>query len=148
MRLVIAGAFLFLPLIAQESAAIQQAATKFVPDVTWHSNSVVSGDFTCTGRKQPAILGLNTSEIVIAVFVNGTQARPEVLRYSSKARNSVTAKLKIEDLDYNPKEVIGVDLPGFRRSKTCKGLNLADGETDSAHIYWNSKERRFDDWTL
>jgi hypothetical protein len=38
---------------------------------------------------------------VIAVFVSGLDVRPEVLRYSVKARNPKTAKLKIEDLDYD-----------------------------------------------
>jgi hypothetical protein len=39
-------------------------------------------------------------------------------------------------------------LPGFQQSKTCKGLNLSDGETDSAHIYWNHKALRFGEWQL
>ncbi len=93
-------------------------------------------------------MGVSESEIVIAVFLNGLDTRPEVLRYSGKARNPKTAELKIEDLDYDPKEVIGSDLDGFRRSKACKGLNFSDGEKDSAHIYWNHKSHRFEDWTL
>ena len=41
------------------------------------------------------------------------------------------------------------ELPeGLRPSRTCKGLNLSDGKVDSAHIYWNRKARRFDDWSL
>ena len=58
------------------------------------------------------------------------------------------ARIRIEDLDYNPVEDLGYDLPGFERSKTCKGLNLADDNTDSLHIYWNHKARRFDYWLL
>lgn len=108
----------------------------------------MSGDFTCRGRKQQAILGTNAAEIVIAVFVNGISARPEVLRYSAKARNAKTAELKVEALDFDPKADIGYELPGFRRSKSCKGLNLSDGLTDSAHIYWNRESNRFEDWTL
>ena len=107
-----------------------------------------SGNFTCQNRKEQAILGVGESEIVIAVFVNGLGARPEVLRYSGHARNPKTAELKIENLDYDPKDVIGSDLDGFSRSKTCNGLNLSDGEKDSAHIYWNYKSHRFEDWTL
>jgi hypothetical protein len=46
---------------------------------------------------EQAILGTNSSEIVIAVFLNGTTQRPEVLNYSAKARDAATAELKVED---------------------------------------------------
>jgi hypothetical protein len=85
---------------------------------------------------------------VIAVFLNGLKRLPEILRYSSKARNAATAVLAVEDLDYDPPQALGYDLPGFQQSKTCKGLNLSDGETDSAHIYWNHKALRFGEWQL
>jgi hypothetical protein len=134
--------------LAQNSVSVEKAAMKYVPGMDWQRRSIVSGNFSCHGRKEQAILGVSASEIVIAVFVNGLDVRPELLRYSGKARNPKTAELKIEDLDYDPKEMIGSDLDGFKRSKSCKGLNLSDGETDSAHIYWNHKSQRFEDWTL
>jgi hypothetical protein len=133
---------------AQDPASIEKAAMKYFPTVTWRRHSIVSSDFTCQGRKQHAILGVSESEILIAVFVSGLGKRPDVLRYSGRARNPKTAELRIEDLTYDPKELIGSDLEGFERSTSCKGLNLSDGERDSAHIYWNHKTYRFDDWTL
>ena len=108
--------------------------------MAWQRRSIVSGNLSCHARKERAILGVSATEIVIAVFVNGLDVRPEVLRYSGKARNPKTAELKIEDLDYDPKEMIGSDLDGFQRSKSCKGLNLSDGETDSAHITYRQME--------
>ena len=81
-----------------------------------------------------------------AVFLNGTNSRPEVLRYSAKVRDPASATLQAESLDYDPKEDPGYVLSGFQRSKTCKGLNLSDGKIDSAHIYWNHESLRFDDW--
>jgi hypothetical protein len=134
--------------LAQSPVAAEKAASKFVPGVTWRPRSVVSGNFTCRGRKEQAILGVSTSEIVIAVFINRITAPPEVLRYSAKARNPKTAELTVEDLDYDPKQDIGCEPEGFQLSKSCKGLNLGDGLTDSAHIYWNRKAHRFEDWTL
>ena len=134
-RVAVLGSAITHVLLAQDPASIEKAATKYVTRVAWRRHSIVSGNLTCQGRKEHAILGVSESEIVIAVFVNGLDTRPEVLRYSGKARNPKTAELKIEDLDYDPKEVIGSDLDGFRGSKSCKGLNLSDGETDSAHIY-------------
>ncbi|HUI54152.1 MAG TPA: hypothetical protein VLY04_04225 [Bryobacteraceae bacterium] len=135
-------------LLAQDPAAVEKAAAKYVPGITWQARSVVSGNFTCRGRKEQAILGVSASEILVAVFVTGTNAPPELLRYSAKARNPKTAELAVEDLDYDPKQDIGYEPDGFQRSKSCKGLNLGDGLTDSAHIYWNRKSHRFEDWTL
>ena len=128
------------------SLPITAAAAKYVPGVKWRPGTVVTADFSCRGRKEQAILGVNASDIVIAVFLNGTNQKPAVLRYSAKVRNAATAELTIEDQDYDPKDVIGVALRGFHRSSTCKGLNLSDGRSDSAHIYWNHKDRRFEDW--
>jgi hypothetical protein len=62
-------------------------------------------------------------------------------------RHPATAEIKAENLDYDPQEDPGYVLPGFRRSKTCKGLNLADMKIDSAHIYWNHEVRQFDNWS-
>ncbi|MFM2124130.1 MAG: hypothetical protein RL328_581, partial [Acidobacteriota bacterium] len=131
-----------------QNSAVEAAAKKFVPGVTWKVGSVVAADFTCHGRKESAILGLTESNIVIAVFVNGTDSRPEILRYSAQARDPKTAKLSLEGSDYDPKAVIGEELEGFKRSKTCKGLNLSDGKIDSAHIYWNHLKNHFEAWSL
>jgi hypothetical protein len=121
------------------------AAAKYVPGVKWQPTTVITADFSCRGRKEQAILGADSADIVIAVFLNGTNQKPEVLRYSAKVRNARSVELTNEDQDYDPKDR-GVDLPGFKRSRTCKGLNLSDGRSDSAHIYWNHTDRRFDDW--
>jgi len=135
-------------LFAQDRALLEKAATKYVTAVTWRRDSALAGNFTCAGRTEQAILGVSKTEIVIAVFAHGLGMRPEVLRYSTESRNPTTVKLGSESLDYDPKQEIGYSPDGFRRSRTCKGLNLSDGETDSAHIYWNEKLHRFDDWTL
>ena len=122
---------------AARPSSVAEAAARYVPEVNWQPASVVAADFTCRGRQEQAILGTNSSEIVIAVFLNGTSARPEILRYSAKVRRAATAVLAVEDREFDPKDV---------RSKTCKGLNLSDGEIDSAHIFWNHDARRFQDW--
>ena len=140
---------LLLPLItAGPLPSIPAAAARYVPRVTWQPKSLVTADFTCRGPKQQAILGTNTEEIVIAVFLNGANKPPEVLRYSANVREAADAILSIEDSDFDPLTDLGYALPGFRRSKSCKGLNLSDGRIDSAHIYWNHDAQRFDDWSL
>ena len=89
--------------------------------------------------------GVSPKEIVIAVFLNGLTEPPEVLRYSAAVRGAKEAHLTLESLDDDPKDEIG-DLPGFRRSRRCQGLNLSDDRIDSAHIYWNHDAKRFNDW--
>jgi hypothetical protein len=131
---------------AAEPSMVQSAA-RFVPGVRWRAGSVLTADFSCSGRRQHAILGTNAKDIVIAVFVNGESRRPEVLRYSAAVRVARWAKLTLETLDYDPLEELGYSLPGFQRSRTCKGLNLGDGETDSAHIYWNRDDHQFNEWS-
>jgi hypothetical protein len=138
--------FMFILQTGTPVPSVAAAAKKYVPDVEWQPKTVIAADFSCRGRKEQAILGTNSADIVIAVFLNGTTQKPEVLRYSAKVRNASSAELTVEDLNFDPKDVIGVDLPGFKRSSTCKGLNLSDGRSDSAHIYWNHEDRMFDDW--
>lgn len=130
-----------------DATVIKNAAHKYFPMATWQERSIIGGDFTCSGKKEWAVLGTTPSEILVAVFVNGPSVKPEILHYSRSVRNGSTAVLSAEDMDYDPQRDVGYALPGFQRSKTCKGLNLSDGEVDSAHIYWNRKARRFADWS-
>ncbi len=144
-------ALLLLWLFLHQTAAaanpdVKEAAVKYVRGFVWHKDSIVTGDFTCKGRKERAILGTNSNDIVIAVFLNGTGNRPEVLHFSATVWNSSVVKLAVEDLNFNPVEETGDALPGFIRSKTCSGLNLSDDEVDSAHIYWNRESHRFTYW--
>jgi hypothetical protein len=139
--------FLILSQIADGQELLMKAADKYISGITWRAKSVVIGDFTCSGHQQQAILGTNATEIVVAVFINGMQRRPEVLRYLARVRDPILTRLKVENLDFDPKEDLGYDLPGFQRSKICKGINLSDERTDSAHIYWNHEAHRFDDWS-
>jgi hypothetical protein len=129
---------------AEQRIAVVSAANKYVPGVTWHSESVISGDFTCRGRKEQAILGITAQEIIAVVFINGLENKPEILR--DKVHTPADAELTIEDLDYDAKQQVGVELEGFLRSKVCKGLNIADKHVDSFHVYWNHKESHFDWW--
>ncbi len=126
--------------------SIIESAAKYVPGINWRTNSVVKGDFSCHGRADAAILGTSQTEIVVAVFTNGLAKSPQVLRYLAKVRFPESATLEIEGQDFELNKELGFEVPGFERSKTCKGLRLDDGRTDSPHIYWDHKHRRFDDW--
>jgi len=130
---------------AEQRIAVVTAANKYVSGVTWHSESVISGDFTCRGRNEQAILGITAQEIIIVVFINDLQNKPEVLR--DKVHAPADAELTIEGLDYDPKAQIGVELKGFESSKVCKGLKISDSHVDSFHVYWNHKDSEFNWWS-
>src|SRR5215468_8163271 len=49
---------------AEQRIAIVGAANKYVPGIIWHSESAISGDFTCRGRVEQAILGITAQEII------------------------------------------------------------------------------------
>jgi hypothetical protein len=125
-------------LTAYQSAEFISAAHRFMPDVQWRSDSLVSADFTCQGHQEVALLGTTANEIVVAVFLDGVTNEPTVLRYSAKTRKAATATLAVEPPGDDP------DAP--KGSGDCHGLRLDDGEIDAAHIYWNAAARRFADW--
>jgi len=126
---------------------VVRAASRYLPGIGWRAASIVKADFTCQGRIQTAIAGAGADPagIVVAVFLNGMNRRPVVIRDRMRVAASLT--LTLEDLDYDPREDPGYELPGFQRSKTCKGLRFDDGETDAWHVYWNHNARRFDVWS-
>lgn len=141
----------FATIAFAQNGAVIAAASKFLPDITWKKDSVVTGNFSCRGRIEHAILGTSKTEIVVAVFLDGLTRSPQVLRYSAKTRDPSTAELKTEDGDFDPKEFedeVGYIPDGMRPSKSCIGLNLSDGNVDSAHIYWNHNAKQLSDWVL
>ena len=140
------------------------AAQRFLPEVDWKQQSVLTLDFTCRGRREYAILGATkgavvqiegraiasrTPEAVVAAFSSGLSAQPQL--FQNSAANAELARLTIEDNDFTKKEFeasIGEVPEGLQSSKTCKGLNLSDGERDSVHLYWNRKRGRIGAWSL
>ena len=127
------------------------AAARVEPAVTWQAASLVTGDFTCRGRVEHAVLGTGGDQIVVAVFTDGLAQAPQLLRFPTAMRDPATTTLAAESLDLDLDRLrveIGIVPPGLRPSKTCKGLNLSDGKVDSAHIYWNHEAARFAAWSL
>jgi len=80
----------------------------------------VTADSSCRGKVEKAVLGVGKSDIVIAVFLNGLNRRPEILRYSAKARNAATAVLAVEDLNIDPPKDLGYDLAGIDNRRIAK----------------------------
>ncbi len=127
---------------ASSQSTITSAVSKYIPKVVWQSRSIVTGDFTCEGHKQTAILGIPGSDVVVAVFLSGLNRKPEELRFN--IFQPKFARIQTETLDYE----LDSSLPGFHRSRSCQGLNVGDDEVDSAHLYWDHESHRFGMWRL
>ena len=135
---------------AQASPSVKAAAAHFIGGIAWQEGSVLSADFSCAGKKQSAILGTSDTEIVVAVFTQNLGKPPEVLRFDARDRKPAEARLRLEDSALSKDEIQSLSNaapPGYRQSKTCKGLRLSDDGSDTAHIYWDHEARRFDTWT-
>ena len=147
--LTILAVFVGTVAVGADSSNVAAAAKTYYPSAAWQTKSVLTGDFTCRRKQEFAILGTSEKYIVIAVFANGLNAKPEILEYSAAARVAKWAVLAKESLDFSPgkpEDEIGYLPDGFIQSKTCSGLNLSDENTDSAHIYWDAKSKQFRDW--
>ena len=125
------------------------AAQKFYPGYEWKHESVLAADFNCDGRRDLAILGTSSGQATVAIFLHGLGEKPDSMSFS-RFRNSLV-KLKIESLDVSKQEfekMIGGYTEGYQPSRRCKGLNLGDEETDSAHIFWSHTRKEFEAWSL
>ncbi len=130
---------------------VVSAAAAADRSVSWQKNSILSGDFTCQGKREYAILGTKPQQIFVAVFQPPSQRPLEILLYSGVERHASSAVLAVESLDYDIKKLeqgLGWLPDGLQPSKSCVGLNISDGRIDSVHIYWHRKHRRFTGWSL
>jgi hypothetical protein len=149
-RLILAAVIGLASAASVASPAVKAAAARFMEGVQWQEQSVLTADFSCSGKPQSAILGIAKNEIVVAVFTQDLGRAPEVLRFSSDERRPGEAKIRIDDSALSREEITtlaGTAPPGYRPSKTCKGVRLSDDASDAAHIYWDHDARRFDSWS-
>lgn len=118
--------------------------------VTWEPQSVLVADIDCDGKPDSAFVGRGTDRIAVGV-IRATAATPEILLFGTKdgpadALSANTARLTLESLDYDPREADMGEIEGFQRSKTCQGLELADGDVDPMHMFWNHASQHLDWW--
>ena len=134
-----------------EAFPVYSAAVAADRSVRWQRPSILSGDFTCQGKREYAILGTKPQQIVVAIFQPPSLKPVDILLYSGTERHAASAVLAIEPLSFDLKQLeqsLGWLPDGLQPSNTCVGLNLSDQRIDSAHIYWHRKLRRFQSWSL
>jgi hypothetical protein len=120
--------------------------------VVWDSTLSVVGDIDCDSRADTAVIGRMSKSIQVGI-VFGVPAPPNIstISIAPEVQNALPTgdvTLATESIDYDPvnEEEGPGELEGFRRSSSCIGLNLSDGETDSMHMYWNHQAHRLNWW--
>lgn len=133
-----------------QGAAVQAAAEKFAGSLLWRASTVLTADFNCTGKVQYALLGISNSEIAVAIFVNGLNQPPAMLRFETAGLNIIESKIRLDDYGMTATEIAGLTgatPAGYRPSTACHGVRLSDDRSDAAHIYWDYDNQRFDSWS-
>ena len=133
--------------------ATSQAAAATAEDAGDAHPAAVKADIDCDGAEDTAQMEYveNRVRVTVTFAATKTSQSLEFGLGDSMAQESLCgteATLEIEDTDYDLIEAFGENPEGFRQSKTCKGLNLSDGECDSMHIFWNHDARHIDWWRL
>ena len=151
--LVVACSALFGVAHATEpsTASVIAAAKRFSPGTNWFAKSVTTGDFTCKGRTQQAILGRSRSGLVVAIFTKHIGSRPDLLRFEPDLRAAEEPELQVDDLHFEDEELwkeVSSLAPGLRKSGTCKGLSIHGGERDALHIFWDLSRTRLETWSF
>lgn len=102
------------------------------------------GDIDCDGHVDTVSYSVTSESVHLEVRLKGESRRSKPITFSigADSQSSLCAapvKIALESQDFDPKEDLG-SLPGFRRSKVCKGIVLDDEQCDAIHVYWNHDE--------
>ena len=133
-----------------QGAVVQAAAERFTGRLLWRASTLLTGDFNCTGKVQYAMLGTSTKEIAVAIFANGLDQSPALLRFEAQGLSIIESKIRLDDYTLSAEEIAGLtgETPvGYRPSNNCHGVRLSDDRSDAAHIYWDYDNQRFDSWS-
>lgn len=123
------------------------------PDHAWDSRHALIIDIDADGAPDYVFL-TQTPRAATIGLVLGKQGHRLVVRtipIGDPVQDSLCAApaaIGKESLNYVPPfEAVGV-LPGFRRSKTGMSFELAGGECDAFHFFWNVQTNNLDYWRL
>jgi hypothetical protein len=138
---------------ASAAAPSPEALDPVSLDVGKAQPAAVAADIDCDGVEDTARMEYVEDRVRVTVTLAATKTS-QSLDFGlgdSMAQESLcgtVATLEIEDMDYDLVEALGENPEGFRQSKTCKGLRLADENCDSMHMFWNHETKHIDWWRL
>ncbi len=113
-------------------------------------------DINCDGKQDYIAIGKVNNRLYVAVAIGPLSDKSKVSSIniglgnegSQDSLGEKNPSMRIVPLDYDPKEATGFPVEGFKRSKTCKGVEIGGEETDEFNVYWNHKKSSLDWWRL
>ena len=118
------------------------------PSVRWVTDSAIVADIDCDHAADTVVIGRTRNEVHVG-FARASDPAPQILIFDvgKNVKNAVCgaqAALNLESLDWDPAERGITKLDGFRRSATCKGVGLGDGDCTPSHIFWSYATRHLE----
>lgn len=118
------------------------------PAVRWINDSSIVADIDCDGQADTVVIGRKRAEVHVGL-ARAADPVPQILifdvgRNVKGAVCGTRARLSVESLDWDPAERGLAALPGFRRSPTCKGVGLGDGNCTPVHVFWSYQTKQLE----
>ncbi|HYG65302.1 MAG TPA: hypothetical protein VEL74_22160 [Thermoanaerobaculia bacterium] len=117
------------------------------PEVAWRTKSLVKADLDGDGKEDYALGGVKGDRYVLGIVQGppGSGSRHWTLDFGVAEEDqeslcSLQAQLAVEDLDRKGSE--------GEMAANAKGLRLHDDRCDAFHIFWNTREKRYEWWRL
>jgi hypothetical protein len=134
---------------------ISKVLKKHNPKVKWE-RMLGQADINCDGKQDYIAIGKAKNRLYVAVAIGPLSDKSKVSSINIGLGNEgyqdslgeTNPSVRIVSLDYDPKETTGLTVEGFKRSKTCKGVEIGGEETDEFNVYWNHKKDSLDWWRL
>lgn len=125
------------------------------PKIKWE-RMLGKADINCDGKQDYIAIGKAKNRLYVAVVIDPLNEKSKVSSIniglgnegSQDSLGETNPSVRIVPLDYDPKEATGLAAEGFKRSKSCKGVEIGGEETDEFNVYWNHKKGILDWWRL
>lgn len=107
-------------------------------------------DVNCDGKSDEVFTASDQSRFYVAAVLGPITAksRSSVVAFRLSGNSQDSFCDAFESLTPEALDATGDEPPGYRPSKTCKGLRLVAGECDSLHLYWDHSANALDWWRL
>jgi hypothetical protein len=118
--------------------------------VRWVKDSALVADFDCDQVSDTVVVGRKPGGAEIHIGLARTaDPTPQILIFDvgRGVKGSVCgarASATVESMDFEPTEKGLGSLDGFRRSSTCKGVGLGDGDCTPVHIFFSEKTQHLE----
>lgn len=137
---------------AEPSAdALLARARQLAPAVRWLPQTLQHADFDCDGTPDWLLLGKGQDELLAALLPGRPKAKPLLWRQTWRDVAIADPQPSLEPLDLPDRDflnMLGYVPEGYRRSSSCQGISISDGETDALHLYWNHQRGLLGMWSL